>query len=658
MEEKLKRKNTMKTRNEAVYKLENNLFNISFEDPIYKVFMRNLKYYLPDELKELYEENYYVQVIATDNFFLHYSVVPILAPSNKDSLMETVRIFLQKYIQSDLYRKVRVNTILDEDTSIIHTISLTKTLLEELYKKGNKSGSKDSKTTNEKRMKENMQSSKPGEKNEGKKKGMEQSVKNGIQDKNKPSKEPTKDLSLRINEAMEKATENAGKMAKMSKTIKELVGLGGSSLEKGNIMKIIDLSSSILPVKDAQAIIELAKATLEHMPRSYKRKKEINKYGDEIKGYYNTKNIEKIIPRELALPDEIFMAKIGSTGFLAREKESPKEGALYVLLDKCIPVFSPILLHNNEEIPIGDVKEGQKVKSAFIKGFVGSRRLFVPIEKSHGIAESTATIKKVVKGGKKKIFKIKTLDGELYASSNHILPVIRGSSLIEVPVGQLLVGDKIYKHVSNKNAENNFIPSTVTSIEEWGIEDTVDLILEGPHYFITNGFVVHNSGSMNGYKLIWSRSVALALYHLAKMKDRVFMLRMFDSNIYPEEHPYTNPIEILEAILKMPSNGGTRITKSVKKAVEDIIERNLNKKTNTIVLVTDGEDQVLLDKELLKRNNITLISIMVGGDNETLKNISDHYLNAALDLDGALKIIKITEETLPTRLMKSRYRHN
>jgi len=164
------------------------------------------------------------------------------------------------------------------------------------------------------------------------------------------------------------------------------------------------------------------------------------------------------------------------------------------------------------------------------------------------------------------------------------------------------------------------------------------MVLEGALYV-----VVDKSGSMGGHKLVWSRSVALALYRLAQMKRRKYFLRFFDTQVHPEGKPITDPVEALEYILKIPADGGTDITRAINTAVNEIVETKLSNLTNTIILITDGEDTVYTDPKLLTSNNISLVAVMIDGHNKTLRDLAEkskgQYLKVVPDKEGALRII-------------------
>ncbi len=160
-------------------------------------------------------------------------------------------------------------------------------------------------------------------------------------------------------------------------------------------------------------------------------------------------------------------------------------------------------------------------------------------------------------------------------------------------------------------------------------------IAEGAYYVM-----IDKSGSMSSEaKIVYSRSLALALFKLAKRKKRKYFLQFFDTYVYPFK-PLDDPEEILECIFRIENSGGTDIDDALYVALNNIIKSRLNKYTNTIILITDGEDTVTIQKELFEKNNVSLISIMVGGENETLKQLSNKYFKAELSEEGILEIIE------------------
>lgn len=145
------------------------------------------------------------------------------------------------------------------------------------------------------------------------------------------------------------------------------------------------------------------------------------------------------------------------------------------------------------------------------------------------------------------------------------------------------------------------------------------------------------SGSMAGKKTVWSRSIAYALTKLALKRRQPVALIFFD---FVPHGPYTDPQQILEMLLTVESNGGTSIDRALAAALE-LLEQHKDK-ANTVVLITDGEDDVRTPAEELRRRNARLVAVMIDGHNETLQELArsgGHYMKAELDERGALRVV-------------------
>jgi uncharacterized protein with von Willebrand factor type A (vWA) domain len=472
--------------------LDNLLLNITSKDTIYKVIRSTIGCMLPEDLRELYEESSHVQIIGTDSFFIHYSVTPMIIEHHYDHLLERVREFMLKYMITPQYEKVREKTLLNENLSLIYATELTRHILEALQRRG-----KGKKGEGKSLSKEG---SGKGE-NEAKRKDEEEKQEETsfmISDKDEDKIQNHADSHENIGEVLEEASKRASKTVEGARAVMDVLGGGGAGMNPGDLKRIASIAKSIVEVREAEKVVRLALETVKGLPKTHQLLKKNDVLGDEVRGYGKTRKIEKILPRELAFPDEILLYKLAGEGVLRREKAISKQGALYLLIDK--------------------------------------------------------------------------------------------------------------------------------------------------------------SGSMSGYKMIWSRSVALAFNKIARQRNIKFYLRMFDTTVYPAEKPVEDDLEALELILTAPTNGGTRITNAITKAVEDLSRNSDERETDTIILITDGEDNVSLHKNFLEKNDVRLITVMVGGDNSNLKNISTAYFNASLTVDGALYLISSTEKiVLKKKLSTPKY---
>ena len=158
------------------------------------------------------------------------------------------------------------------------------------------------------------------------------------------------------------------------------------------------------------------------------------------------------------------------------------------------------------------------------------------------------------------------------------------------------------------------------------------LLSPGAYYVLLD-----KSGSMyEGDKTLWSRSVALALFRISKNKGRKYFFRFFDN----KPHDLLNsPFDIVENILTVEANKGTCIECALKTALRDLQEGKMASETNTIIIITDGEDKVNMQDYFRKENETKLITVMINGYNEGLKKISTTYMDAKLSESGALELL-------------------
>ena len=210
---------------------------------------------------------------------------------------------------------------------------------------------------------------------------------------------------------------------------------------------------------------------------------------------------------------------------------------------------------------------------------------------------------------------------------------------IHAPFGDRIAGFRQTKNIAKALLRELAMP------EEMIIAKASEGWLAFDKYTSFNGayyVLIDKSSSMDdsgGKKNIWARSVALALLEKAQAKGRKYYLRFFDDNFTER---LEKPDEIEAAIKSVQSSGGTTINKAVTVALSDMInDKKLAKSTNTIILITDGEDQVSPELEaLLKQANCKLVTIMIDGNNDTLKQISEAYFSVKPNEKNAIELLK------------------
>lgn len=153
---------------------------------------------------------------------------------------------------------------------------------------------------------------------------------------------------------------------------------------------------------------------------------------------------------------------------------------------------------------------------------------------------------------------------------------------------------------------------------------------KGPLYVLLD-----KSGSMDGIKMTWAKAVALSLYMRAVKEHREFYFRFFDSIPYPLAKVGKRPrasqvLKLIDYIARVRGSGGTDISKAVITACSDIRAGSV-RDTSDIVLITDGVDRIAeqLVNYNLKKSNARLITVMIMGDNKSLKNISTKYFTVS-----------------------------
>ena len=469
--------------------LENNLVNLTTKDLIYRIKAEELSREFVTAFQnwaegEKFLSLYYLipqfKIIATDSYYTHYSVVPLIrSDQNPDNILEQAREFTKEYIESSNFQRIKPLTTLNDDMSKVYALALVKSIIMKIRDELNKKGEGEKLDKLEELFKQVL--SQQGE----------DAIKSGSYKLDQQGQKIVNEVIQAINKhvdmqrVMATAIADAENATKNAKAIEELVGGKQAGKEPGEFKKILNLTLEALWKVDFREMLTTAGRIIDSMPKFVSITKERDKHGDEIYGYRTTRKPWEALARDLALPDEVFEAKLMSNGLLAREKVVTKEGAYYVIIDK--------------------------------------------------------------------------------------------------------------------------------------------------------------SGSMAGEKTRWARSVALAIFKLARMKGRKYFLRFFDTMVYPDK-PIEDPYEVLEHILKVESNGGTSIDTALTTALNDLRERKLSEYTNTVIIITDGEDEVTTDPEVFKQNNASLVAIMIQGFNDSLRKIAEatggKYLKAELDEKGGLRVVE------------------
>ncbi len=164
----------------------------------------------------------------------------------------------------------------------------------------------------------------------------------------------------------------------------------------------------------------------------------------------------------------------------------------------------------------------------------------------------------------------------------------------------------------------------------------------GPLYCLLD-----KSGSMDGIKMTWAKAVVLSLYMRAVKEHREFYFRFFDSVPYPlakiDRKPKAKQVlKLLEYIARVKGSGGTDISRAIILATNDI-RSGVVRETSDIVLITDGVDRIAeqLVTYNLKKSKARLITVMIMGDNKSLRKISTKYFTVTkLSKEDMLQVVE------------------
>jgi uncharacterized protein with von Willebrand factor type A (vWA) domain len=96
-------------------------------------------------------------------------------------------------------------------------------------------------------------------------------------------------------------------------------------------------------------------------------------------------------------------------------------------------------------------------------------------------------------------------------------------------------------------------------------------------------------------------------------------------------------MKLIEYIAMVKNGGGTDISKALITACNDIAKLR-SKELSEVILITDGEDRIArsLVKKALQHVKTRLITVMIMGENEDLRNVSGEYF----------KVIKLSEKDI------------
>jgi len=256
--------------------------------------------------------------LLTDTYYVHYLPFPILKLKDDISPDEGMEYSLiESMITSETVERSRNFTIANSTVSLAFTVSYVQNLMEELERVSKTSQSREEREAAEQILRELKEG--------------EGTTSGNSEKQSQRFSETTKRVLKQAHEkAMAKAVEDATAVKNLERI------LGGQSAGTGSIFTADSDVYEVLKLarnSDMRKILEF----LSGIPKiGMTTKKRRTRYvRGELYGYERGIDLERIVPSELALPEELFYVKFAEGELLLYQKEVKEAmGPIYLLLDK------------------------------------------------------------------------------------------------------------------------------------------------------------------------------------------------------------------------------------------------------------------------------------------------------------------------------------
>ncbi len=292
------------------------LVGIDYNDPIIKYRGDRILY----TLKKISGKDSNIDPdFLIDTYYVHYLPLPLLKSKSEIPQGDIIKYsLLDMTLSSDLVLKNRNYSIANSAVSMALSVSYIQNLIEELERIRRTSQSAEEREAAEQILSGLMKGSQGKEGGEQK----EQQVQNS---------ELAKKLLKQVHEkAISKAAEDANAVRSMQRIV------GGNGAGTGSVLNFEG---------DVHEVLRLARNTeikkilefLSGIPKlgSLTKKKTTRYSKGELYGYEEGSDLERIVPSELAMPEELFYVRLAESQLLLYQKEIKESlGPIYLLLDK------------------------------------------------------------------------------------------------------------------------------------------------------------------------------------------------------------------------------------------------------------------------------------------------------------------------------------
>ena len=290
------------------------LRGVDYDDPLVRYRGERISYTLKKLLgREIQlDENFLI-----DTFYLHYLPMPI--PKTKGEVSKEKEImfnFIDMMLNSDLVLRNREYSIANSAVSMALSVSYVQNLIEELERIKRTSQSQEERQMAEQILNGLMKGS-----------GMREGKKNSETQQNQQMEKLMKQVHEK---ALNKAMEDAESVRSMQRIV------GGNGAGTGSILNFEGEIHEVLRLARNTEIRKILEF-LSGMPRlgSYTKKKTTRFSRGELYGYEEGSDLERLVPSELAYPEELFYIKLAESQLLLYQKRIKEVlGPIYLLLDK------------------------------------------------------------------------------------------------------------------------------------------------------------------------------------------------------------------------------------------------------------------------------------------------------------------------------------
>ncbi|NON61473.1 VWA domain-containing protein [Acidianus sp. RZ1] len=292
------------------------LIGIDYEDPITKYRGDRILYTIKRiSGKELNMDSDFL----VDTYYTHYLPLPILKSKsdlNKEDMIK--HSLLNMMLSSDIVLRNRNYSIANSAVSMALSVSYVQNLIEELEKIKRTSQSAEEREAAEQILNGLMKGNSGKEGNNEQKQNSQQ------------SQNLQKMMKQVHGKALSKAEEDANSVRSMQRIVGgNGAGIGSSLNFEGDIHEVLRLARNT----EIKKILEF----LSGIPKlgSFTKKKTTRYSRGELFGYEEGSDLERLVPSELAMPEELFDVKLAESQLLLYQKQIKESlGPIYLLLDK------------------------------------------------------------------------------------------------------------------------------------------------------------------------------------------------------------------------------------------------------------------------------------------------------------------------------------